>query len=517
MLAAEKEYLYRSNIYATCLREDAVSKFTEILLGMERDFIHSTLIDLKNWRFSLSEGNPKQKIFPLRKYIQDELQQNQEMLVKVNRKKYVEETIQMIRESNSMIEEDSTLYYSPSQQELENVLSQIHWIPSMSDELRGLSFELTIQTQQWNETAKIDQIDPSQSTEMIEKDQINNLENLIEILGKTFCSQKDIVTYIKGQKHPQTLAENLMENSKPMIDYYPHPSHSQHLIVSANWNIGDQDYKEQLGRGLIDIYHLMPSEVILDNFTNHFRLTAIRTLQGLILNDFETWDRVNRSFIQYIENQSEFGKELPALIRYIQSFYTQIEEQEAVSIEIHRIFKHKAYRMIDPRVVQFLGKRMDLERALKCFAMGWVRKEIDEDNPGNTFWRLAIPGLMKNMEIWLTPSTNESPDDPITDFDALYSMVVIGRNQCIKYERYDTPLPVSFIDAALAKANELHNGEAKTIYKNCLLSSLEEQGWVDRLRKSAGRNIKNGIEQFDDQALWDLAEYASDFFIEQLR
>ena len=511
MIARENSYLSISQIYVNCLREDAMVFYLERLLDKQLAYLQTTLKSLKTWRFSLSEGNPGQHIISLGQYSQEQLNSIQDLISKSKRKKEVEALAQVTEEEDQ--EDVSILEYKPSSEDLENALQGLNWVIDDDEEEGGLDFKLEVNPLDSSEGTMIELLNPSDAPKVIAKTQNDNMDLLLKTLGQSYKEKEGIVSWLKANKTAAELTKELVEKTETISDYQRHPSHGQYFIVSGNWEQGNEPYRDEIQDELEETYQYDTNEYRVTSFDNKYRLTAVNSQTGLILDDFNTWNSCLRSYKTYIKQKMENGEDKGRLIRRMQSFYTQREEQEAVSREITRVYGGFAYRMIDPRAVQLFGNWPNLLRAIKCFALDWVIREPDRASPGHSHWKLSIPDLPEDEEIWLTRNEVDDADQPTEEFDALHGMVVNAKNQCNKYGRQGTSLDTKTIDNAINKADEIETGKTESKLMECYRKALEDDGLIARWRQKAGREVSaSDAETFLDPAYWDIADIAFDVF-----
>jgi hypothetical protein len=515
MLSAERMYLLRCNMYTNCLRENALAFYLSEVIKDSLAFLRSSRDGLKTWRFSLSEGNPAQKIKPLRQYATDELENIQDIVKKSQRNTNVERLTQV---NEGVEEEISVLNYSPAAEDVIKALSGLVWVPTEDEESGRLTFKLHVKPVDSSSETTIDLLDPTQSAQVIQRTQEKNMSELVKILSRSYKNRPSIISWLQQNYPADSLANEMLTRTNPIARFTSNFIMGKYFVFSANWGTGITDYRQEITEYLRQNKKMEPNEFIVTNFENPYRLTAFYARTGLILDDFNTWQECQTSFTNYVSQELEKTRNnLPKLVRLMQSFYTQMEEQEAVSLEVRQMANGFGYRMTDPRVVQLLGRKPDLDRALKCFAMGWIAREQSERGSGITHWKLAIPDLPKDMEIWLTPDKVENENEPVDDFEALHSMVVIGKNRCPLYGRQGTRLDMTLIDAALRKAEELCEGETEPAMTRYLRNaSNEKTGLYGRWVGKAHRTVLNNIENIDDPAYWDIANYAKNRYAEML-
>ena len=284
--------------------------------------------------------------------------------------------------------------------------------------------------------------------------------------------------------------------------------------VSVNKERDPQGFTEQVEKHLRrkitggekpDTNH--PVEVL--DAEDPYRLTAVRTWVGLLLEDFQMWERCQEAYEQKIdEAQNRNEESLKRLVQELQSQFTRKEEKEAVALEIKWRSKGRSYRVIHPRFVSLLGQRRRLDLALQCWALGWVQDVQDEELPDQYHWELRVPGW--EHAFWLTP--NKPKSERLGVFEALEHFVLISRNYA--RGRRGAQLDWSALQAALRDQwKDPAEGEGESPMKQAAREALDDGGLVSRWREEAGYFLdEHDREAYRNPVYRDLADYAQDYF-----
>ena len=238
-----------------------------------------------------------------------------------------------------------------------------------------------------------------------------------------------------------------------------------------------------------------------------YRLTAVRTQVGLMLDEFETWDVCVKSYEQEMAKaEGASPRAVKELIQTSQSQFTQFEEKEAVAIEVRWRAEGRGYRVLHPRIVSLLGKRQYLDSALQCWSLGWVQIVRDEQFPDRMHWQLQVPGM---DTFWLTP--NKPADDCPGPFEALESFVLVGRNQ----SRSRRGVRLNWIELYKVLRAQWDVSETDSVSPLCksIAQALDKNGLVAQWYEMAGMSVdpRTDREIYAQPIYRDLADIAKDY------
>ncbi len=316
---------------------------------------------------------------------------------------------------------------------------------------------------------------------------------------------------------PKALASELDDLTQPLTSLSSGAQPGMEAFsISVNREVDPRDYAGQLHKELRKkITGGQAENVVVDNNNpvevigcqDPYRLTAVRTQVGLKLEEFQTWLTCKKAYEIELEKADNASPDrLKDMVRMLQSQYTQREEKAAIELEAKWRSEGQAHRVLHPRVVSLVGKQRELQWALQCFALGWVREVPDKQFPDLFHWELQVPGW--GYEFWLTPNKEH---DALGTFEALEAFILVGRNHARGRERVE--LRWNDLNTALLKQRETKDGEASPL-KQAVETATKEGGlvsqWMERAQLTVDPNTQK--ETFRNPVYRDLADYAAYYF-----
>ncbi len=350
-----------------------------------------------------------------------------------------------------------------------------------------------------------------------------NLATLGRVFEQRF-GQVDKVTPVLQwcENHEQyhdanALATDLVDLTQPLTSLTSTAQPGMEAFsVSVNREVDPRDYAGQLQREIrkkiagdgdenVTVDNDNPIEVI--GCQDPYRLTAVRTQVGLKLDEFKTWKACTDAYEKELRKADKATPDrLKEIVRVLQSQYTQQEEKAAIEMEAKWRSEGKAHRVLHPRIVSLVGKKRELDLALQCFALGWVRQTADKEFPDRYHWELRTPGW--DYEFWLTPN---KPQNALGALEAIEAIVLVGLNHARGRETAE--LRWDELNAALLKQRKAGEGKTSPL-KQAVTAAVGQDGMVGQWMKYAGRSVdaKTDKETFRNPAYRDLADYAADYF-----
>jgi len=504
-LLAEKSYLSARADLVNYVREETMHNAIKSAAFAMHDYCLETRRELERWAVTLLEGDKALDINGLLTSAKSQLDRATTTIREDQRSELVEELVQVATRESQIADED-----------VQWALEGVRW--QAEDQGTGLRFSLDLQPQGvTGGTLSVarEGMTPTGRRQI----EGHNMAILGQILEQRFGEVEKISTMLKwSQNHetysdPKALANELVVATEPLtrLRDVAQPG-LEALGVSLYKEEDPQGYagklEEQIGLKLAGgkepdkSYHAI---AVLGS-EDLYRLTAVRTQVGLMLEDFHTWLACRAAYEQELQKADGASPErLKELIQVLQSQYTQKAEKEAIVLETQWRSEGLAHRVLNPRVVSLVGRQRELQTTLQCWALGWVQEVADKEYPDRYHWELKVPTW--NYEFWLTPN---NPDRWKTGpFEAMEAFVLVGRNHA--RGREGAALRWVDLNQALLTQRQAESGQPSPLRK-AVDAALAEGGIISQWMEKAGRYVDADKESFRNPAYRDLADYAARYF-----
>ncbi|NOZ71969.1 MAG: hypothetical protein GXP38_08650 [Chloroflexi bacterium] len=506
---AEKVLLAAHARRINYVREEVLHLRVKQLANAILAYVHDTRVELERWEAMLLEGDRAQDIPGLLRTIDSE--KNRIITtVRADQRSEEVETLVQVHEKESSID--------PS--DIDWALEGIHWQIEPAE--THLTFDLKLEPQ-GVEGGELQVIRPNMSRAMRLRIADRNMAVLGRVLEQRFGQIDEVVPMLKWCENtypsPKDLAEMLTTKTTLLTSLNDANPGMESFSISINkaedpagYTVELEEYTRQLIAGSRKPDNNYPVAVL--DCEDPYRLTAVHTQVGLMLEEFSTWWTCEGAYRKEMEKaEGADEKVVKELIQTLQSQFTQPEEKEAIAIEVRWRAQGRGHRVLHPRLVSLLGQRRRLELALQCWALGWVKLVIDEHLPDHKHWILQVPG---QDDFWLTP--NKRADEAPGDFEALESFVLVGRNHA--RDRRDVRLDWSALQEALLEQWKTPEGEDDSEPKQSPLCAAikralaKDTGLVDQWMAIAGQRIDMQTDNvsYRNPVYRDLSDYARDYF-----
>lgn len=346
-----------------------------------------------------------------------------------------------------------------------------------------------------------------------------NQQTLAQVFDQRFGQEEQVQEILKWCRNDKEysdvdkLAADLHEGTQPLTSSVSAAPVMEGICISVKRDNDPTGYADRLEiavrkkvRGSERPDTNNPVAVL--NSEDPYRLTAVRTQVGLLLDEFDTWSTCENAYNTELGKLTEPGTDRGQLVRSLQSQYTQNAEKEAVALEAQWRSAGLAHRVLNPRVVSLLSARRNLQIALQCWAMGWVEQMQDKDLPDRYHWQLTVPGW--GYEYWITP--NKDGRNSADDLEALEAFVLLSKNHA--RGREGSPLDWVSLNQALIAAREVASPEMDSPLKQALQKALQPEGVTARWRQLAGSFVDPNTdkESFRNAAYRDLSDFAEQYY-----
>lgn len=506
---AERAYLNAWSNLLDFVREEVLHTAVESAARQMSNYCAKTVEELKRWSALLLEGDKAWDMNGLLSSIQSEESRIITTIREDQRSSEVETLVQVAARESEI-----------DKSEVDWVLEGVRWQAMETD--KGLRLTLMLQPMGIH-GGTLDV--PRDGLTAAERRRIENQnsEVLGRVLDQRFGQVQQVVPLLRWcENHeefsnPAMLASRLVEATQPLTALRTAAQPGMEAFsISINRQSDPTGYTKrleeatrQLLTGGIQPNNNYPVEVI--DCEDPYRLTAVRTQLGLMLEEFEAWSTVEAAYKQELEKAEkarENPERLKELIQTLQSQYTQREEKEAIALEVRWRSEGLAHRVLNPRMVSLVGKPQRLQTALQCWALGWVREVPDRQFPDRYYhWELAVPGW--NYEVWLTP--NKQGKGSTSAFEALEAFVLIGRNHA--RGREGASIDWVGLNQKLLEQREAPEGEESPM-RRAVREALAPDGLIARWEEMSGRYVDPDTdrETYRNPVYRDLADYARRYF-----
>ncbi len=500
-LAVERAYL---NAYAqllSCVREEVLHDAVYSSANAMKSYIVETRRELERWAAALLEGDRARDIGGMLSNISQDLDRVITTIQEDKRSEEIERLVQVEKRESEIHTDD-----------VEWALEGIRW-DSIADK-SSLRFSLRLHPQ-GVEGGELEV--PREDAARAIRRQVERMN--LEIFGRVMEQRfgqvehvSKILDWCVDNYAPEELAKELADETTPLTYLMPNAQPGMEaFFISVDKERDPTGFTQRLEtQSRIRIAggekpdNNRPVEVI--DSEDQYRLTAVRTQVGLVLDDFVTWEVCKRAYEDKISKVEEATAEsLREVVQTLQAQFTQKEEKEAVALEIRWRAEGRGYRVLHPRFVALLGRRRRLDAALQAWALGWVKNVRDEEFPDKYHWELRIPG---GEPFWLTPNKGA---DELGSFEATESFVLVGKDHA--RGRKGVGLKWNALAETL-KAQWQVGGDESSPMCAAVRNALAEGGLVEQWVTMAGREVDPNTDQeiFKDPVYRDLADYAEHYF-----
>lgn len=505
VLQAERGHLAAQLNLFNYVREECLHNAVKAAVTSMRSYCTETRRELERWTTTLLEGDKALDMNGLLSSIQGDLDRIVTNIREDQRSEQVERLVQVASRESQVSDSD-----------MEWALEGVQW--DAVDQGNGLALTLNLSPQGVASgalSAVRDGLTPA-ARRQIEYQNVATLERVCE---QRF-GQEDKVTPIlvwcenhESYQNANTLATVLTDLTQPLTSLVSSAQPGMEAFsVSVNREVDPRDYAGRLEKevrkkltGGENPDNNYPVQVI--GCEDPYRLTAVRTQVGLKLDEFQTWQTCRTAYESELKKADDATPDrLKELIRVLQSQYTQREEKAAIELEAKWRSEGQAHRVLNARMVSLVGKQRELQLALQCFALGWVREVPDKQFPDRCHWELQVPGW--EYEFWLTPNKQSGA---LGTFEALEAFVLVNRNHA--RGREGAELRWKDLNTALLKQREAKDGESSPL-KQAVQAATSDDGITNQWMERAERMIDphTDKETFRNPVYRDLADYAAYYF-----
>jgi hypothetical protein len=469
-----------------------------------RAFTEETRKDLARWEATLLEGDKAHNVSGL---LSDSAAHLNQIATAINedvRSNEIEELVAVQRKEADIPPEDEAW-----------ANAGIRWKADFSGE--NLSFKLAIEPDaqdkgELNVGANSTNLGVLEGVLGQRFGQFNQVENVLDWCVKHKAAVDEFASELDSGA---ALLTNLSNNAQPVMQTYS---------VSIKKTQDATAYAENLERALRlrinkspNADNNRPVEVI--DSDDPYRVTAVRTQLGLKLEEFKFWDMCNDAYQDELKNKvivrPDIGRSSEEqlsndsnkkLANALKSQFTQIEEKQAVELEVKWREDGLTHRVLNPRFVSLLGQDRKFRAALQCWALGWIQEIEDKSLADQYHWELQVPGW--EYDFWITANGKKGERD---DLQVLESLVLIGKNNSRDY--LGNSLVWDGLYSILRQQRDA-TPEAKITFANAVKVALEPGNIVAHWETQAKGTLSSETNRMEYQnpAYHDLADYAKRYF-----
>lgn len=508
-IKSEKAYLAARYNLLDYVREEVLHRSVQGSVKALRSYCTETRRELERWATMLLEGDTALDIRGLLTEAQADLDRITTTIREDQRSSDVEKLVQVASREGQI---------DPS--DIAWALEGVRW--ESLDSADSLRFSLNMRPQ--GVIGGMLQV-PREGLSAAERRRLEtqNKQLLGRVLEQRFGQVEHVSTVLKWCQDDEIyadaakLAAELVDGSKPLTSLRPSAQPGMEAFsISVNREIDPTGYAEQLEQaarikltGGTKWDNNQPVNVIGSD--DPYRLTAVRTQVGLMLEEFDAWDKVQKAYeteLGKVEKAETSAERIKELTQTLQSQYTQREEKEAVALEVKWRSEGLAHRVLSPRMVSLVGKPRELQAALQCWALGWVREAPDKQFPDRYHWEIVVPGW--EYDVWLTP--NKEGKGAVGPFEALEAFVLVGRNKA--RGREGAPLDMVGLYKAFQAQRQAPEGGGTSPMRTAIERALDEGGVIAEWEAMAGPYVDPNTdrETYRNPAYHDLADYAKRYF-----
>jgi hypothetical protein len=507
-LKAERIYLQVHANRVDYVREETLHNAVKMAARSMQVVCDSTLKELERWENLLLEGDRARDITGLLADFQSELDRVQTTIQADSRSSAVEELVQVKKRESDINEADISW-----------ALAGIQWGFKATEQGLIGAFELHPDGVNKGELRVVRDGMETAERRFVE---FQNKATLSTVLGQRFGQVEAVTDVLQWcqNEYPDAkdLADLLADASEPLTDSPRAQPVMEAFSVSVNREKDPLGYAVQLETELrVKLTGAQaprtdhPVEVI--GSEDPYRLTAVRTQVGLMLEEFTVWDTCTTAYETELDKAQDRNIDLQKLKNRLKSNYTQLAEKRAIDFEVKWRTEGLEHRVLNPRMVALLGKERDLQIAIKCWLLGWVVPVRDKETGDYFHWQLNCPDW--DYEFWLTP--NRTRQDLEDDFGALESFVLLSQNHA--RGRRGAQMDLVTLNTALARQYETIDNELSCIHQaiNVALED-KENGLIAKWETMAERYIdpETGVYAYRNPVYRDLADYVRDYSKELL-
>ena len=502
-IQAEKAYIAAYANLVNYVREEVLHSTVKSTANAMREYVVNTRRELERWSVALLEGDRAMDVNGMLSSIKTELDRIVTTIREDQRSEDIEKLVQT-KQRESAIHDDDVQW----------ALDGVQWQVASSPESLRLTLELRPQGVTGGELEA-----PSAGMGRSERRGVErrNMATLGHVVEQRFGQVEHVTTVLQWcENHyddQDSLAHELVNQTEPLTSLRPGAKPGMEAFgISVNKEVDPTGYTIELEKrvrirvtGGEKPNNNYPIAVI--DAEDSYRLTAVRTQVGLMLDEFSTWDACKEAYAHEVAKAEHASEDrVKELIQTLQSQFTQQEEKEAIALEVRWRSEGREYRVLHPRMVSLLGKRRDLEAALQCWAQGWVLEVQDEQIPDRHHWELRVPG--EKDPFWLTPNKRRGE---VGSFEALESLVLVGKNHARGHQ--GVGLNWSSLQGALRERWHSDGEEPSPLCK-AVKVALAKGGLIDQWMTMAMPEIDpvTDNEVFRNPVYRDLAEYAKRYF-----
>jgi hypothetical protein len=504
-IQAEKSYLGARADLINYVREETLHNAVKTATAAMRSYCAETRHELERWAVALLEGDKALDIYGLLAEVKNELDRITTTIREDQRSEQVEKLVQVATRESKIADVD-----------VQWALEGLRWLA----EDVGTSLRLTLDMKPQGVVGGSLQVArEGSSTAARRQVERHNLSTLGRVMEQRFGQVEQVTNVLEWcQNHetysdPMVLADELSQATQPLtaLRVGAQPG-IEAFSVSLKHDVDPMDYAGRLERqvrlkltGAEKPDNNHPVEVI--GSEDPYRLTAVRTQVGLMLEEFRTWQQCQDAYETELKKADGATPErIRELIRTQQSQYTQWEEKEAIALEAQWRSEGLAHRVLNPRMVSLVGKQRELQTALQCWVLGWVQEVADKEFVDRYHWELKVPTWA--YEFWLTPNKTRGAIGP---FEAMEAFVLVGRNHA--RSREGAALNWIDLNQTLVIQRQAAEGRPSALHK-AVEAALAEGGLISQWTQRAGRYVDphTDKESFRNPAYRDLADYAARYF-----
>ena len=505
-IGAEKAYLSAQANLLDYDREVTLHNAVRSAAAEMTVYCTRTRQEVQLWVTTLLEGDRALDVQGILSEVKADLDRTVTTIQEDGRSEEVERLVQVAARESQIPKAD-----------IEWALEGVHWDAVASSD--GLRLSLALEPQGIEGgTLRVARADLSKAERRAVESE--NREILDRVLGQRFGQVEQVISMLEWcQNHEeysdaQKLVDLLYEAAEPLTSVRPGAQPGMAAFsCSLNRQSDPLGYATQLERfmrlkqtGSESPSNDFPVQVI--GCEDPYRLTAVRTQMGLMLEEFKTWQASQSAYeIELNKADGATPNEISELAQILQSQYTQREEKEAIALEVRWRSEGLAHRTLHPRVVSLVGKARELQTALQCFALGWVQEVADTQFPDRYHWELQVPTW--DYEFWLTPNRVRGR---LGELEALEALVLIERNNARGREGARLNLP-SLNEALLAQREAREEGKP-SLMAEAVESATGKGGLIEHWRTQAESQIDPSTDReiYRNPAYRDIADYASYYF-----